>query len=377
MKNTIGLSIALALLCAVATTGMAQQREQALRHGSFAVKPHPNPPDTAQILRDAAAGTGLPMWGYSVTSSRDGNSYSGVMVGASPYTSNTTTSVKVQIVPIIFKIGPIVFDPTKPDNTCAGGRVPLTLFKQSPLFNPADFVLNGVDVGTGQYVDDFQRANFWDPIQANGGNYHTTLNPVEVLKPIEVVPGGHGSFIARGCEILGGVEVNWWDNYLTGTLLPELAKSGVGPSTFPIFLMYNVAMYIGNPYNCCYDGYHGSYGSPVQTYSPMEYDTSGLQFPDTYVAAHEIGEWMNDPLITNPVPAWGHVGQQAGCQNNLEVGDPLFSTNPLSKTMPNGYTYHMQELAYFSWFYGAPSIGAGGLFSDNGTFTTDAGSVCQ
>jgi hypothetical protein len=46
-------------------------------------------------------------------------------------------------------------------------------------------------------------------------------------------------------------------------------------------------------------------------------------------------------------------------------------------TGTNGFAYHLQELAYFSWFFRTPSIGAGGLFSDNGTLTKDAGPVCQ
>jgi len=45
--------------------------------------------------------------------------------------------------------------------------------------------------------------------------------------------------------------------------------------------------------------------------------------------------------------------------------------------MPNGITYDLQELAFYSWFFGAPSTGAGGLFSDNGSFTTDAGAICK
>src|SRR5215472_16401835 len=65
---------------------------------------------------------------------------------------------------------------------------------------------------------------------------------------------------------------------------------------------------------------------------------------------------MDDPFGSNPTPAWGHVGQVGGCQNNLEVGDPLTGKNIQTVTMPNGFTYHLQELAFFSWFYGAPSI---------------------
>jgi hypothetical protein len=45
--------------------------------------------------------------------------------------------------------------------------------------------------------------------------------------------------------------------------------------------------------------------------------------------------------------------------------------------MPNGFTYNLQELAFFSWFYRQnPSLGASGDFSDNGTFAEDAGPVC-
>jgi hypothetical protein len=93
--------------------------------------------------------------------------------------------------------------------------------------------------------------------------------------------------------------------------------------------------------------------------------------------AHEVGEWANDPFGNNPTPAWGHIGQQSGCQGNFEVGDALTGTNLPAITMPNGFNYHLQELVFFSWFYGAPSLAANGWFSNNNTFTTDAGAVCQ
>jgi len=84
-----------------------------------------------------------------------------------------------------------------------------------------------------------------------------------------------------------------------------------------------------------------------------------------------------DPFGNNPTPAWGHTGQASGCQNNLEVGDPLSGTDIPPVKGANGFTYHLQELAFFSWFYGAPSIAANDWFSDNNTFTTDAGPVCK
>jgi hypothetical protein len=87
---------------------------------------------------------------------------------------------------------------------------------------------------------------------------------------------------------------------------------------------------------------------------------------------------VNDPFGDNPTPAWGGVGQvpPGSCQNNLEVGDPLSGTNFSPIGGRNGFTYHLQELAFFSWFYSSNSTGIHDWFSDNDTFTTDAGPVC-
>jgi hypothetical protein len=57
---------------------------------------------------------------------------------------------------------------------------------------------------------------------------------------------------------------------------------------------------------------------------------------------------MDDPLVNNATPAWGNIGQVTGCQSNLEVGDPLTGT-AFTATL-NGFTYHPQELVFFSWF---------------------------
>ena len=56
-----------------------------------------------------------------------------------------------------------------------------------------------------------------------------------------------------------------------------------------------------------------------------------------------------------------------GCQSNLEVGDPLSGTLIPIVTL-NGFHYHLQEMAFYSWFYGGTSLGAGGKYSSNGTF---------
>lgn len=60
-------------------------------------------------------------------------------------------------------------------------------------------------------------------------------------------------------------------------------------------------------------------------------------------------------------------------QANLDVGDPLTGTDLAPVKMPNGFSYHLQELAFFSWFYGAPSTAVHDWFSNNNTFSDKAG----
>ncbi len=207
--------------------------------------------------------------------------------------------------------------------------------------------------------------------------YHVLLEPVQFLEPLTLeVPDVYGIAITNplffgppaSCGSLGIVDINWFDTYLTGTVIPALAKEvDLDPTDFPIFLVYNVvwASPANNIFDCCALGYHSSTGFPIptQTYSPAEFDTTGnfaANFLpiDTGVLSHEVDEWMDDPFGINPTPPWGHTGQVAGCQANLEVGDPLSGTYLPLVTMPNGFPYHLQELAFFSWFFGSPSRAA-------------------
>ena len=72
-------------------------------------------------------------------------------------------------------------------------------------------------------------------------------------------------------------------------------------------------------------------------------------------------------------PAWGHIGQQPNCQDNLEVGDPLSGTVfTVQPPTPAGQVYHLQELAFLGWFYDS-NLGVNGWYSDRGTFTSGVG----
>ncbi|MBV9303221.1 MAG: hypothetical protein JOY62_01630 [Acidobacteriaceae bacterium] len=407
------VTIAPALLAQDADQDQIQQTNAPKLNGYFTVRPAKKA-DVEALQKQLEkfgppATTTIPVSSYKVTSSRDGNSYSGTIVGSNPFTGGTSASVHTFIVPLKIvtntiginydsstgnfstKSGVTTFDPNAADKSCLGSsnNVPVTLLQQSPITqSTATFTWGGTDLGTTQYIDAFQRANFY--AVDNHSTYHVLLNPVTTVKEITVnVPAANGTTIPQppfnACGRMGIVDINWFDNFVINTLIPSLKSQGVGPTTFPIFVVHNVvwaATPITNIGDCCYGGYHGAFqvGSTIQTYSPFDFDSTdllGIGFLDTAIAAHEVGEWANDPFGNNPTPAWGHVGQQSGCQTNLEVGDPLTGTLAPTTVMPNGFSYHLQELAFFNWFYGKPSDGIHGWFSNNDVFYHDAGPVCQ
>ena len=136
--------------------------------------------------------------------------------------------------------------------------------------------------------------------------------------------------ISCGSGLLGATDINWLDPYLQSTVIPSLASKGVGPSTLPIFVLHNFVEYISTTSDCCGLGYHNDFSAAggIQAYGLGMYDNSGAFSGSSDISAlsHEIGEWQNNPYTTNPTPLWGNIGQVTGCQNNLEVGDPLSGT---------------------------------------------------
>ena len=361
-------------------------------------------------------GPELQTFTYQVTSTRDGNVYSGQIVGKSPFSDpHGKTSVSTHLIPLVIVTnsvfagvdqttgqfltapGVTVFDPTVTDSCLsAPNNVPLRLVQQSPILQPFDFNFGGTDVGTVQTTDAFQRGNFSQLIShgqnANGITYQVVLDPVTTAPKIVVnIPAADGvaypsDAFTGGCPTgkFAIVDIAVYEPAII-SLFTQLESQGVNPSTFPLYLLHNVVECEGNTpgcatnlNDCCILGFHDASGA--QTFGTADFDTSGIfgsGVQDVSAMSHEVAEWMNDPFGNNPVPAWGHIGQVSGCQNNLEVGDPLSGTlAPPIFNPQNRFTYHMQELAFFSWFYGAPSVGVNNWFSNNATFLTDAGPVC-
>jgi hypothetical protein len=358
-------------------------------------------------------------WSFTAVGSRASTPVTGVIIGSSPFEEPRTTRVQTYIVPIIFRThtiatgfdastdtltattaGDVTIDPTLPDSHClsAPNNVPLQVTLQSPVFTPTHFVFGGTDLGVTQWVDAYQRASFYQALGAQANLYHVLLNPTVLPKLVIDVPADEGLAItdaglvtsnhagrSTSCVPMQFVNQTWFDDYVQATVLPVLAKRGVNPGTLPLFLTYNTFMGADNDTdlsgnNCCITGYHNvNAASPVQSYAAAELDRTGFfRGPDTGFdidpLSHEIVEWVNNPVLTNNVVPYG---TSPDCESLLEVADPLTGTLMQPILGANGFSYHPQEIAFFSYFLGMPSIGANGWFSSNNTLTSDVGPVCS
>jgi len=331
------------------------------------------PGPAMEDLEKAAVRLSLPSFTNSVSVA--GKRYTFTQLGADPSRSrapNTVLPVVIIKVAALFDDGSF-FAPDQFLDPCAPRLLPAaTLVAQSPIFQPADY-----GDGARQYVEEFRRLEFWSLTGARGGrnpNYSVTVAPNWLQVGALVKFHGFPTMPAP-CGRIGLVDIKVWDSLLRQTAIPAFRQYGAGPGSLVLFLLSNVVFYDGDQKKCCTLGYHSWFNlGGIQTYGVAEIDSS-QDFKNVFdvgVLAHELGEWYDDPLVNNVTPRWGHVGQVSGCQSNLEVGDPL-SGHFLEVAMPNGVTYHPQELAFFSWFFGQkPSLGFDGWYSMGGTFRTPA-----
>jgi len=305
-----------------------------------------------------------------------GNTYKFTMVGSDPFVRNAPkVVVPMKIVPVRFEFDGTVLDPTLPSPDCAGGSSALSRVLESPIVKLANY-----GDGKRQYEEEIRRLEFWSLTGAPGAinpGYSVRIS-ASVLPTVTVKLHGFPTLKAA-CGQLGFFDVNAWDSMVRTQILPALRSQGVNPRTFPVFLTLNVVLIDGDLNHCCTLGYHSAVNAAggVQTYGVADYDVSQLTSPgDVSVLAREVAGWYDDPFANNPTPPWAHTGQTASCQESLEVGDPL-TASVHAVTMPNGFTYHPQELAFFSWFYNqTPSLGFRGWYSSAGTFRAPA-RLCQ
>lgn len=382
MALSMGVLMAIPSMTPAFASGSAVGPIQTLRHipstPRFDVGVH-----SSVTPADAANAAGAATFTQFKATIKDGTkTFTYVLAGKNPAikVANAASTIKTLLIPVEIKFSNgDTWDPTVADS-CDAGASALARAQHSPIFVSHSWTWGGTSIGAGQVTDAFQRAEFWKYAQPTGVNpsYGVSLAITSLSKLIIKVPNADAAAasIACGNRLLGAVNINWLDPYLQKKVMPSLASKGLNATTLPIFLLHNVVEYIGTTANCCVLGYHNAFKSAtgaVQTYGLSMYDNSRAFIGSFDISAlsHEVGEWVNDPYTNNPTKPWGHIGQVSGCQSNLEVGDPLSGTT-YSDTV-GGFTYHPQQLAFFSWFYHqSPSVGVHGWYSNQGKFRNSA-----
>jgi hypothetical protein len=307
-------------------------------------------PNHVELTSPLPAAASLKQWRGSFTDlTKKKINYT--MVGTDPSKGSVTTTTPVYLIPIKMVYGKTngnhTFDPVT--KKVSKGRTVVNNVIASPVFAKGlNFTQGGTDVGTTQYTDAFQRANFWQSVhlKANSG-YHVLLGHPIVLKEQTItVPKSLGGVFNNpfGTGIVGTYDMTAFDKKLQAFMK---SFSQINPGVLPLFITYNIYLTNGA---CCIGGYHNANGlhPSGQTYSYATYvDSHGAFAQDVSALSDEIGEWMDDPFVDNKV----------NCQGNdiLEVGDPLENSGNYGAypyTL-GGFKYNLQSLVFIGYF-GAP-----------------------
>ena len=210
----------------------------------------------ADVVAPAAS---LQTWNGSFT--YNGSQYTYNMVGTAPST-NVSTTVPVYIVPIKIVITSrrtkYTFDPS---HVLSNGKTVTNNTIASPVFDSTTtYIQGGVNVGTTQYVDAFQRANFWGTVQG-AQNYHLLLGtPTVLAEQTLTVPSTYGSIGSPFGFQAGLVDINYFDAQVQ-SIISKFSQ--IQPNSLPIFLTYDV--YLTQSRQCCIGGYHIPGASQVPT----------------------------------------------------------------------------------------------------------------
>jgi len=316
-----------------------------------------------------------------------GQTFPFTMVGFPPESGRTAT-IRTVIVPL--RMNFVFFGVSDQDPNVVLDRVfeptrAVNNILASPLFNDAQFVN-----GTGQFVDQMQRATFWNKMDAKR-RWHVIMDRPRVAKPvtIEVTP-----------EIGALFQISNDPNDLIGEILFDAMDSQIHtilqfmdlkPDEVPIFVadsVFNEAL-----------GYHDAFvvqnddrTETLQTFlftSWFSADQLGDLLADISTLNHELSEWTNDPFVNNIVPTWRYPPEEdprAECSGNpfLETGDPqgngpTFDDFPTVVVPLNGFKYHLQQLVMLPWFADeSPSSALNGWYTfPDPTSLRDPAVYCQ
>jgi hypothetical protein len=299
------------------------------------------------------AGGAMPLWNGSFQ--YNNNTYHFTMIGANPASSNVTTTIPVAIIPVDIEAGATQFNPNK--SKAPNGQTITKNTLNSPIFQSGiDFNQGGTDLGNTQYLDAFQRGNFWSSVSKNT-SYHTLLKARG--RALQTLTGATTGNPFGNLEV-AEIDINTFDSFARR----EISALKIPAGTFPIFLTYNT--YLTESGGCCIGGYHDYDGT--NTYAQASYISQPGDFSqDVSALSHEVGEWYDDPLTNNSVAC-----------GILEVGDPLEGGSPghpyggYSYKL-NNFTYNLQDLVWLPYFGAPPSTSANSW----STFQGEKLSVCQ
>jgi len=312
----------------------------------------------------------IPQWNGSFTDLTN-KKITYTMIGSDPTATNVTTNLTVLIIPIKMIYGQsngnMTFDPNKDQSV--NKKTVTKDIAASPLFkSEVDFVEDKTDLGGGktQYIDAFQRGNFWSTVGTTNTAYHVLFSKPKIEKEVSItVTSGQGSVEPNpfGTNKIGTYGFGAMDTQLKSFMK---ANSDVNPGVLPFFITDNIFLTSGG---CCIGGYHDALGAQpgAQTYSYGTYVTDEKSFSqDVSALSHELGEWMDDPFVDN------HVN----CNDNsiLEVGDPLENgPNYGAYVYKKGKSiYNLQSLVYIGYFGAPPSTS----FESWLAFQDDMNHVC-
>ena len=300
---------------------------------------------------------------FSGSFESQGKAYPFAMVGTRPQ-SNATTQIPVQIIPISLFFEEFVNEDGAPIVLDPGTIVPRV--QASPNFHDAQYA-----TGTTQFADAVQRAQF---NAIAGKDWHTLLGAPQILKPLRVaVPRGDAKVYRNPST--GVVYAIVDTDFFLSQLNTMIQMANLSPDALAIALTSNVFLAPQKDIKkCCMLGFHTSFDVGemtqikfIQTFIWASWVEQGILGPglaDVTPMSHEISEWMNNPFGSNVVPAW-QVPNSAGCQSNLETGDPLaLMPNAGYPVLIDGFTYHPQNQVLMQWFQrGAASNAFEGAFS--------------
>ncbi len=331
---------ALLVVASVASTAFTQDATDTLPAHPRYARPTPH-------LRNDIAPPATPLTTWNGSFSYSGHTYKYNMVGTSP-TTGVSTTVPVFLIPIALQYKSGTTTTTfSPAHVLSNGQTVIANTVASPVFQSGiDFNQGGTDLGNTQYIDAYQRGNFWSRVSKAPG-YHLLLGAPRVA-PVQtiVVPSADGRIGTEFGVKVGLADINWFDAQVNALITKFTA---IQPNTLPIFITYDA--YLTESGGCCIGGYHSSTGSTTapQAYAHFTYIDKPVFAQDVSALSHEVGEWADDPLVVNI------NGNPVVC-GILENGDPEegFANYGAFPYTLGGFTYNLQDLVWLPYF-GAPA----------------------